>query len=90
MKIMREKINAGYINSREKLWENLSRVFTENDHPEYRGLFKMHEFVKSKEEEQKSLKVMYDELYSKIDLEENFEQEYESWAEEEVFMFQGY
>lgn len=66
MKILREKINAGYINSKAQLLENLERVFSEHNHPEYRGLFRKHQFVESKEEKKKSLLVMYNKLYDKV------------------------
>jgi hypothetical protein len=92
MKLLREQINAGYINNKEALLSNLDRVFseTENDSPELRGLFAMHDFKQTKENKQKSLLTMYNELYEKVELDEDFDKDYEKWAEEEVFMFECY
>lgn len=90
MKTIREKINAGYVKNQSKLLENLERVFRENDSLELRGLFAQHVFVKSEKEDQKSILSMYNELYDKVELEAEFENDYEKWVEDEVLMFQVY
>lgn len=92
MKSLREKINAGYIKNYNKLLENLDRVYShgESGHSELRGLFSKHKLQKTEEDEQKSIQALYNQLYEKIQLEPNFEKDYEKWVEDEVLMFVSY
>ena len=65
-------------------------MFSENDSLELRGLFAMHEFKKSEVEEKKSVLALYNELYDKVEIDADFENDYEQWVESEVLMFTAF
>ena len=90
MKALREKLNAGYVKYGEQLLEKLDDMYSRNSCPEFRREIEKACLAPNTRDLKKTVETMYRELYDKIELDRGFEAEYESWADEEVFMFDVY
>lgn len=86
MKALREKINAGYVRHNERLLELLEEMYPDVEGKEYRHQIEKLDFKPSSLQIQKSIQAMYEELYQRVELDKDFEQDYETWADAEVFM----
>ena len=75
----------------EKLLNDLDLMFSGVDGGELRHEISKLELRPTHTTQlEKSVAIMYKELYDKVELENDFELQYETWANQEVFMFDVY
>lgn len=92
LKKLREKINSGYKKNEEIVIEMIKKWFKGPngeilDYKNYGILSDSGFKFDAKPVQQKSVLAMYNELYNKIELDENFKKNYEDWAEEELMTY---
>lgn len=91
-KKIREKINNLYKKNCELLMENIEKWFTDqngdiNNYKNYGVLQESKSQLEIKQNNEKSVLAMYNELYKKVELDQEFKENYEEWAEEELMNY---